>query len=78
MEQLIKLFTQHQLLNQPAEKYTLLVDENNIASGALFFLEANGRSYKVIVSAPHHTALLKDGAPTIKAVLQHKEAMFLK
>ncbi len=62
----------------PAEKYTLLIDEKNATNGALFFLEANGRSHKVIIAAPHHEALLKNGTPTIKAVLQHKEAMYLK
>lgn len=78
MEQLIKLFSKHQLLDQVAEKHTLLIDEKNVTNGVLFFLEANGKSYKVIVSAPHHEALLKDGTPTIRAVLNHKEAMYLK
>ncbi|TDS17690.1 hypothetical protein [Sphingobacterium paludis] len=78
MEQLHKLFSKHQLLKQPAEKYTLLVDENQISSGALFFLAVNGKTYKVIIKAPHHESLLAKGIPTIKDVLEHREAMYLK
>ena len=78
MEQLLKLFSKHQLLNQPAEKYTLLVDEGQITNGALFFLAVNGKTYKVIIKAPYHEALLAKGIPTIKDLLEHREAMYLK
>ncbi len=78
MEQLIKLFSKHQMLAKPAEKYTLLIDENQITNGVLFFLPLEGKSYKVIVAAPHHEAILKNGTPSIKTVLEHKEAMYLK
>ncbi|KGE12882.1 hypothetical protein [Sphingobacterium deserti] len=78
MEQLLTLFSKHQLLKQPAEKYTLLVDEGQITNGALFFLSVNGKTYKVIIKAPYHETLLAKGTPTIKEVLEHREAMYLK
>ncbi|MEJ5054579.1 hypothetical protein [Sphingobacterium sp. MYb382] len=78
MQQLIKRLTDAGRINEQVEKYTLLVDEAQKSHGALFFIEVDGRTYKVMVPAPVHEAVLKDGAPTAKGLLNHKEAMLLK
>ncbi|GHE41854.1 hypothetical protein [Sphingobacterium griseoflavum] len=78
MEQLQKLFGKHQMLAHLAEKFTLLIDEKRTAGGVLFFLHLDGRTYKVMIAAPYHESILKNGTPTIKEVLEHKEAMYLK
>ncbi|HLS94433.1 MAG TPA: hypothetical protein VK017_02665 [Sphingobacterium sp.] len=78
MERLLKLLKEHKLLSAPAEKYTLLIDEQGREHGALFFIEIAGRSYKIMLPSPHHETFLRNTSPTVQQLLHHKEAMLLK
>lgn len=78
MQSLTKLLTDAGRLSELAEKYTLLIDEGQKSHGALFFVEVNGRNYKIMLPAPHHEKLLENGAPKLKELIAHREAMLLK
>jgi|GEM_PF-513971 len=78
MQGLLKLIADAKLWNEKATKYTLLVDESNNTHGALFFIEVKNRSYKILIPPPHHEQLFAQGDPTVRQVVQHKEAMLLK
>ena len=78
MKQLIKLLESSKSLDLPVHKHTLLIDEKKVLHGALFYVQHAGKTYKIMVPNPHHEALLKDGDPSAKQLLEHSEAMLLK
>ncbi|NQD70791.1 hypothetical protein HP439_08685 [Sphingobacterium shayense] len=78
MEQLLKLLTANKMLNEPINKFTLLIDEDGSEHGALFFIEIGSRKYKIMIPSPHHKSLVENGSPTAKRIVDHKEAMLLK
>ncbi|WP_437919595.1 hypothetical protein [Sphingobacterium sp. LRF_L2] len=79
MERLLKLVQETNGLDTIVKKYTLLVDENKQEHGVLFFIEVQGKSYKITIPSPHHKIFLEQiESLTIRTILQHKEAMLLK
>ena len=79
MKQIIKKLEELKLINQVAEKFTELTDENFVEHGVLFFIPMGKYEIKVLVPAPFHKSIFNDGTPpTYKQILGHKEAMILK
>lgn len=66
-------------LDQPVEKYTMLVNEKSETEGILCFVPTDRKEVKVLLPAPHHKSLLADSDTfTYKQLLSHKEAIVLK
>ncbi len=78
MQQVIKKLESLKRLNEKAEKFTEIIDENFLQHGVLFFIPLEKYEVKILIPAPHHKAILQNGTPTFKQVLNHKEAMMLK
>lgn len=78
MQQVIKKLESLKRLNDKAEKFTEIIDENFLEHGVLFFIPLEKYEVKILIPAPHHKAILLNGTPTFKQVLNHKEAMMLK
>ncbi|WP_197091606.1 hypothetical protein [Sphingobacterium endophyticum] len=75
---MIKKLESLKRLNEKAEKFTEIIDENFLQHGVLFFIPLEKYEVKILIPAPHHKAILQNGTPTFKQVLNHKEAMMLK
>lgn len=78
MQQVIKKLESLKRLNEKAEKFTEIIDENFVEHGVLFFIPLEKFEVKILIPAPYHKAILQNGTPTFKQVLNHKEAMMLK
>ena len=78
MLNLLKKITDLKLLDQPVAKHTLLIDEKMKTHGALFFVEIQGRTYKIMVPAPAHEQLLAQQPLPVKKLLDCKDAMLLQ
>jgi len=78
MQQVIKKLESLGKINQMAEKYTQITDENLKEHGVLFFIPLEKYEVKVLIPAPYHKELLAKGNPTYKQILNHKEAMLLR
>lgn len=76
---LIKQLEQLQLMNQEIKEHSLVIDHNHVTHGCIFFVKMQLKNYKIFIPTGFYEALLADGKmPTIKAVVNHKEAMLLK
>ncbi|GGH19327.1 hypothetical protein GCM10011418_23650 [Sphingobacterium alkalisoli] len=78
MDHIIKKLEKSNSINDIVTKFTLIVDENQLVHGALFFIPVDNRDYKVMIPAPYHEILIADVPPTYKKILNHKEALLLK
>lgn len=78
MQQVIKKLESLNRINDKAEKFTEITDENFVEHGILFFIPLEKYEVKVLIPEPHHKGLFQNGTPTFKQVLNHKEAMMLK
>ncbi len=78
MLQIIKKLETLKRINDKAEKFTELTDENFVEHGILFFIPLDKFEVKVLIPSPFHKSIFVNGSPTYKQILMHKEAMLLK
>lgn len=78
MKHLIEQLEKSKTLLDIANKYTLIIDENQVTHGALFFIPVGSKTFKVMVPSPFHVALLAEESPSYKRVLNHPQAILLK
>lgn len=78
MQQVIKKLEELKRINDKAEKFTELTNENFVEHGVLFFIPLEKYEVKVLIPAPFHKSIFASGTPTYKQVVNHKEAMLLK
>lgn len=76
---IINSLKQANKLDQPIEKYTMLVNEKMQTEGVLCFVPMGNKEVKVLLPAPYHVDFLEPSdIPTYKRLLMHKEAIVLK
>ena len=76
---LISKLKESNTLHNIAQKYTLIVTENEEEHGALFFIPVGGKEFKVIIPAPYHKEFLDTPhITTYGRILNHNEAAILK
>ncbi|WP_346067196.1 hypothetical protein [Sphingobacterium siyangense] len=76
MQQLIQLIEKEKLGNQPATQYTLIIDDKQVVHGALFVIKTTKKTFKLMIPAPFHEAVLKEQV-TINALIKHPQVMLL-
>lgn len=79
LDTIIKNLQQANKLDEPVEKYTMLVNEKSETQGALYFIPVKDREIKVLLPAPFHNDFPDlSGALTYRQLLKHKEIIVLK
>ncbi|WP_223582756.1 hypothetical protein [Sphingobacterium sp. GVS05A] len=76
MQQLIQLVEKEKLGSQLVTQHTLIIDDKQVSHGALFFVKTARKTFKIMVPAPFHEALLADKL-TVQSLMKHPEAMLL-
>ncbi|WP_159728621.1 hypothetical protein [Sphingobacterium sp. 18053] len=76
MQQLIQLIEKEKLGNRPATQHTLIIDDNQVIHGALFLVKTARKTFKLMIPAPFHEAVLKEQV-TINALIKHPQVMLL-
>ena len=76
MQQLIQLIEKEKLANQPATRYTLIIDDKQVIHGALFLVKTARKTFKLMIPAPFHEAVLKEQI-TINTLIKHPQVMLL-
>ncbi|MGJ1437649.1 hypothetical protein [Sphingobacterium multivorum] len=76
MQQLIQLIEKEKLGNQPAKQYTLIIDDKQVVHGALFVIKTTKKTFKLMIPAPFHEAVLKEQL-TINTLIKHPQVMLL-
>lgn len=76
MQQLIQLIEKEKLGNQPATQHTLIIDDKQVIHGALFLVKTARKTFKLMIPAPFHEAVLKEQV-TINALIKHPQVMLL-
>jgi len=76
MQQLIQLIEKEKLGNQPATQYTLIIDDKQVIHGALFLVKTARKTFKLMIPAPFHEAVLKEQI-TINTLIKHPQVMLL-
>ncbi|MGJ1225618.1 hypothetical protein ACR78H_08770 [Sphingobacterium siyangense] len=76
MQQLIQLIEKEKLGNQLAKQYTLIIDDKQVVHGALFVIKTTKKTFKLMIPAPFHEAVLKEQV-TINALIKHPQVMLL-
>lgn len=66
MQQIIKKLEALHRINDKAEKFTEITDENFIEHGVLFFIPLEKFEVKILIPAPHHKTIFQNGTPTYK------------
>ncbi|MNJ95352.1 hypothetical protein D3C87_130630 [compost metagenome] len=76
MQQLIQLIEKEKLGNQLAKQYTLIIDDKQVVHGALFVIKTAKKTFKLMIPAPFHEAVLKEQV-TINTLIKHPQVMLL-
>ncbi|MBB1642795.1 hypothetical protein A9970_02375 [Sphingobacterium sp. UME9] len=76
MQQLIQLIEKEKLGNRPATQHTLIIDDKQVIHGALFLVKTARKTFKLMIPAPFHEAVLKEQV-TINALIKHPQVMLL-
>jgi len=76
MQQLIQLIEKEKLGNQLAKQYTLIIDDKQVVHGALFVIKTTKKTFKLMIPAPFHEAVLKEQV-TINTLIKHPQVMLL-
>ncbi|SKB97842.1 hypothetical protein SAMN05660841_03427 [Sphingobacterium nematocida] len=76
---IINSLQQANKLDQPVEKFTMLVNEKSETQGALYFIPIKDREIKVLLPAPYYKDFQGlSAALTYRQLLKHKEIIVLK